>query len=288
MPLFRLLEDFLGAKIWVSNIIAVTICAILSFLIANLNSIHLIINERTFIPALIFIFIIAILPQYQVLNPVLPASVFMIFAIKKILESYNKKGVAYNFFDAGILIGIGSLFYANLIWFGTLIFIGIFLLRSINIKEIVISIIGLITPYLIMFGLYYLLGYDLNELLSLIYNNLFTKAVSFSFSKLNTVALIFISAIAVFSLGQILMLQNTTIISRKAFSLLIWMFFVAIGVCFFVPSASLEMIWIIGMPLSYFIAHFFIFLKRKILSEIIFNLFFLIILLIQVLHIFGR
>ena len=282
MPLFGLFEHLLGSRILISNIAAATICATLAFLITNLNTAHFFINERTFIPALIFILFTALLPQYQSLNPALPAALFMIFAIKRILESYRKQKVAYNFFDAGILIGTGSLFYANLIWFGALIFIGIAIFRSINVKEIAVSIFGLITPYLITFGVYYLLDYNLNELFSLIYNNLFSEAASFRFSKLTIVVLIFISIIVIFSFEQ--MLQSVKKIkSQKTIFLLIWMFFISTGVYFFVPSASCEIIWILGVPLSYFIANLFIFSKRKILSEIFFVFFFLTIVLIQVL-----
>jgi hypothetical protein len=182
MPLYGLLEHLLGQKIWISNIVAAAICTALVFLITYLNTEHSLINERTFVPALVFILFTALLPQYQALNPALPASLFVMFAIKRMLESYRKQGVAYNFFDAGILIGTGSLFYANLIWLGMLIFVGIAIFRSINLGEIAVSILGLIIPYLIMFGVYYLLDYNLSELFSLIYNNLFSEAVSFSFS----------------------------------------------------------------------------------------------------------
>jgi hypothetical protein len=285
MPLFELLKHLLGAKIWVSNIVAAAICATLAFLITNLNTTHFFINERTFVPALIFIFITALLPQYQILNPALPASLFIIFALKRMLESYNKQGVAYNFFDVGILIGTGSLFYANLIWFGTLIFIGIAIFRSVNVKEISVSILGLIIPYIIMFGLYYMLNYDLNNLLSLIFNNLFSDAASFGFSTFEIAMLIFMSIVIIFSLAQILMFQGTTKIkSRKTFLLLIWTFFIALSVYFFVPSASCEIIWILAIPSSYFIANYFIFSKRKILSEVLFCLFFLTVVLMQVLY----
>jgi hypothetical protein len=284
MPLFGLLEHFVESKIWISNIVAAVICVALVFLITNLNTTHFFINERTFVPALIFILFTAILPQYQALNPALPASIFMIFAIKRMLESYRKQGVAYNFLDAGILIGTGSLFYANLIWFGTLIFIAIAMFRSINVTEIVVSILGLITPYLIMFGVYYLLDYELNELFTLIHNNLFSEAASFSFSILTTVALIFISIVVVFSFGQMLIFQNVKKIkSRKTFFLLTWMFFISIIVYLFVPSASYEIIWILGIPVSYIITHYLIFSERKILPEIFFSLLFLVVVLMQVL-----
>jgi len=287
MPLFGLLDYLTESKIWISNIVAAAICATLAILITHLNTTHLFITERTFVPALIFILFTALMPQYQALNPALPASLFMIFAIKRILESYRKQGVAYNFFDAGMLIGTGSLFYANLIWFGVLIFIGIVLLRSINFEEIAVSILGLIIPYIIMFGLYYLLDYDLNEVFLLIYDNLFSEAASFNFSKLTIVAFIFISVISVISLVQIRMLQSAKKVkSRKTFWFLIWMFFITISVYFFVPSASCEIIWILGIPLSYFIANYLLFSKRKILPEVFFSLFFLIILLIQVIYAF--
>ena len=289
MPLFGALEHLLGSKIWISNIAAVAICAALAFLITSLNTTHLFIEERTFVPALIFILFTALLPQYQALNPALPASLFLIFSIKRMLESYRKQGVAYNFFDAGILIGTGSLFYANLIWFGALIFIGIAIFRSINVKEIAVSILGLIIPYTIMFGLYYLLDYGLNELFLLIYDNLFSEVASFSFSKLTIVALIFISAISFTSFVHILMLQKAKKIkSRKTLWFLTWMFFITIGVYFFSPSASCEIFWILGISLSYFIANYLIFSKKKILSEVFFSLFFLIILLIQVIYTFGK
>ena len=283
MPLFGLLEYLSASRVWISNVVAALICAVLAFLITHLNTTHLFLNERTFVPSLIFILIIALFPQYQSLNPVLPASLFIVFALKRMLESYHMKGVAYNFFDAGILIGIGSLFYANLIWFGVLVFIGIAILRSVNVAEIFISILGLITPYIIMFGLYYLLDYDLNKLYLLIYNNIFTEAAGFSFSKFTIAALTFLSIFAVFSLVQALIFQKTKKIkSRKTFSLLTWMLFIAISVYFFVPSSSLELIWIAGIPLSYFISYYLIFSKRKIFSEILLSLFFLITLLIQI------
>ena len=63
-------------------------------------------------------------------------------AIMRIMDGYHISGTAYNYFDAGLLISIGSLFYANLIWFGLLVIIGIALLRTGNLKEILISVLG--------------------------------------------------------------------------------------------------------------------------------------------------
>ncbi|MBI5008188.1 MAG: hypothetical protein HZB98_00715 [Bacteroidia bacterium] len=83
------------------------------------------------------------------------------------------------------------------------------------------------------------------------------------------------------------MLQNTKKIkSRKTFSLLIWIFIISLVVYLAMPSASVEIIWLLGMPVSYFFSRHFIYGKRKIVSEIFFTALFVLVLLIQGLYIF--
>ncbi len=100
-------------------------------------------------------------------------------AIIRIMDGYRKAGVPNNFFDAAILISTGSLFYANLIWFGLLVIIGIALIRTVDISGIAISVLGLLTPYLMTFGIYYAAGKDIRALLTLIGNNLFHRTEGF-------------------------------------------------------------------------------------------------------------
>jgi hypothetical protein len=204
-------------------------------------------------------------------------------AIKRIMDAYRVQGISYSFFDAGLLIGTGSLIYANLIWFGSLIIIGIALLRTGNIKEILISVIGLATPYILTFGVYYVLGRDLRDLLSVILYNLFGKQTDYVFTRLMILAIIFIGFSTLVSIVYLLMEMNKKKIqARKTFSLLIWLFIISIAVYFLLPSVSVEIVWITGIPISYFLAHYFEFFRKKLVTEIIFSLFFLLIILIQI------
>ena len=286
MPLYELMMTVLGSGRFLATTLSFLITALIIFLIVNFNTTNFFINERTFLPALLFILIVGIFPEYQNLNPVLPASLLFILALKRIIASYHKQGVAYNFFDAGILISTGSLFYANLIWFGVIIIIGIVLLRSVNIFELAVTLLGLLTPFLITFGLYYVLGYDLQTLMSLIYNNLFSDTASYSFPRLTIVTLVFEAIIVLVSAGFIVMLQNTKKIkSRKTFSLLIWVFVISLAVYLSVPSVSVEMIWLTAIPVSYFFSHYFVFSKKKLVSEIIFTILLILVLLIQLMYI---
>jgi hypothetical protein len=285
MPLYGILSYLIGTNPLPGIIFTLLLVSLMAFLMVNLNTNIFFINERTFLPALIYILLSGLFPQYQLLNPAIIAAMFLTLAIRRIVEAYRIQGTAYNFFDAGILIGIGSLFYANLIWFGLLVIVGIALLRTWNIKEIAISVIGLVTPFILTFGIYYVLGKDIKNLLSLLEYNLLGKSTSYTFTRLTVVAVTFAGLSTLVSIIYLLMLMNTKkITSRTTFSLLLWVFLIAMGVYFMVPSVSVEIVWLAGIPVSYFWAHYFVFIKKKLVPEIFFSLFFVFILLIQILY----
>jgi hypothetical protein len=283
MPLYGIMSSLIGTNPMPGIIFTLILVGLMSFLMVNLNTTLFFINERTFIPALIYILFSGFFPQYQLLNPAIFGAIFLMLAIRRIMETYRVPGTAYNFFDAGLLIGIGSLFYANLIWFGLIIFIGLALLRTGEIKEIAISVIGLITPYFLTFGTYYVSGNDLKGLLSTIGDNLFGKPSSYVFTSLTIVAIAFAGLITLGSIIYLLMSMNSKKIkSRKTFYLLLWVFFISISVYFFLPSVSVEIVWITGIPVSYFLTHYFVFAKKKMVPEILFFLLFILIFLIQI------
>jgi hypothetical protein len=284
MPLYGVLSGIIGTNPLIGIIITVLLVSLMAFLMVNLNTTLFFINERTFLPAVIYILLTGLFPQYQLLNPAIIGSMFLMLAIRRIMDAYRIQGTAYNFFDAAVLISIGSLFYANLIWFGLLAIIGIAMLRTGNIKEIAISLIGLATPYIITFGIYYVLGMDLKYLISVIEYNLIGRPDYYAFSRLAIAALIFFALSIIIGTGYLLSVINSKKIkSRKTFNLLLWTFVISLAVYFALSSVSVEMIWITAIPFSYIMAHYFIFLKKKLIPEIIFSLFFVLILAIQIL-----
>jgi hypothetical protein len=285
MPLYGLLKTVLHNSHNLGVILSFLLVSLMAFLLVSFNTSVFFIHERTFLPALFYVLLGGLFPDQQLLNPVLPASVFLMLGLMRIMDGYHITGTAYNYFDAGILISTGSLFYANMVWFGVLVIIGIALLRTGNLKEIVISLLGLSTPYLITFGIYYVAGKDLGALVKLLGDNLFSKPLYYPFPALTIVALIFCAALIFISLVQLIKQMNTKKIkSRKTFSLMIWTLIVSMIVYFALPSASVEMIWLASIPISYFLTHYFVFVKKKMVPELLFTLLFVFILLIQLWH----
>jgi len=285
MPLYGLLSSLLGTNPLPGIIFTLGLVSLMAFLMVNLNTTLFFINERTFVPALIYVLLSGFFPLYQLLNPAIFGAMFLMLAFRKIMEAYRIPGVAYKFFDAGLLISIGSLFYANLIWFGLIVIVGIALLRTGNVKEIAISVIGLITPYFLTFGIYYISGNDLKELLSVIENNLFGRPASYVFTTLTITAIAYTGLITILSIVFLLMsINNKKIKSRKTFYLLLWIFMLSISVYILVPTVSVEIVWITGIPVSYLLSHYFVFARKKLVPEILFTILFILILIIQILY----
>jgi len=283
MPLYGFLKMAIGEHALYGVIFSFVLVLLMSFMVVNFNTNQFFINERTFLPGLIYILLTGFFPSLQLLNPVLPASIFLMIAIRRIMDGYRIPGTAYNFFDASLLIGAGSLFYANLIWFQLLVVIGIILLRTGNFKELVISLLGFLTPALLTTGLYYAFGKSITTLPGILYENLFSPVVQYNFSAFIIAGLVVLGLIILISTVHLLsLLSSKKIKSRKTFSVLVWALVLTIVVYFALPSASVEIIWFASIPISYILAHFLIFSKKKLIPGIIFAVFFLIIIGMQI------
>lgn len=283
MPLYGIVSSILGTHPLPGIILSILMVSLMAFMMVNLNTTLFFINERTFLPAFFYILISGLFPQYQLMNPAVFGAVFLMLAIRRIMESYRIQGTAYNFFDAGLLIGTGSLFYANLVWFGLITVVGIALLRTWNPRELLLSIIGLLTPFVLTLGIYYVEGTNPVDFLNILMYNLFGLKAGFALIPVIIIAMIYTGVLVFGSLySLILMFGTKKVQSRKTFSLLLWVFLISILIWLLVPSVSIEIIWIAAIPLSYFLSHYFVFLKRKVFSEIMFTLFFLMIVLMQI------
>ncbi|MGB8492133.1 MAG: DUF6427 family protein [Bacteroidales bacterium] len=283
MPLFGSLITIAGSSPFAGVLLSFVLVLLMSFLLVNFNTSVFFISERTFLPSLLYILFSGAFPAQQILNPALPAAIFLILAIGRIMDSYKVQGTAYSFFDAALLISAGSLFYASLIWFGFLLFVGIGLLRPVNMREIIISIIGLITPWFITFGLFYVTGKDMSYWISTVSFNLFEKVTTFTFNPLSIAVLCIGGLLFLASLLQLFYAINSKKIkSRKTFILLVWTFIVSVGVYLLSRAVAMEIFWLAAIPVSYVITHYFVFARRRILPEVLFAAFFVAVIVVQI------
>ncbi|HUS86179.1 MAG TPA: hypothetical protein VMW76_02980 [Bacteroidales bacterium] len=283
MPLYELFLRLLSGRQLIVTMLIFIMVLIISAYLVRFNTRLFFINERTFLPASLYILLSGYLPGLQVCYPVVPAALFLLIALDRIISSYRKPGVAYNFFDAALLIGIGSMFYFNVIWFYLIVIIGILLIRTINMREITISLFGLITPYLVLYAYYYIAGKDINLLNKLLLSNITTIVPEYYWSPLLIILSILNSLILIIAMLHLWRgFNKKKVQSRKTFSILIWILLIATGVYLLVPTVSIEMMYIFLVPLVYIVTHFLIFLRNKKIANIIFVIILLSVIILNV------
>jgi hypothetical protein len=286
MPLHQLIISILGSSVLASGLISLAMVLITSALLVTFNTSSFFINERTFLPAVLFIILSSLFSYTVGFNPVLPATVILLFAIMRVSVSYREPGISYNFFDAALLISGGSLIYPNLIWFGLLLFIGLLIMRNFDIRETSVMVIGLVTPYALLYGFYYVTGRDLTDLSTLIGNSLFSTCEGYEWSRMLVVTMIFFALTLLVSLVNLArVFGSKKVRSRKIFALLIWVMVLTAAVFIFSPTASFEVFSFFLIPASYILSHYYIFMKRKkIVPEIMFSGTLILVLILHVLR----
>jgi hypothetical protein len=79
-------------------------------------------------------------------------------------------------------------------------------------------------------------------------------------------------------------INSKKIKSRKTFILLLWTFLIIAGVTLLSDPVSAEIYWLAIIPTSYFLTHFFVFSRRRLLPEIMLAAIFALAALVQVVN----
>ena len=140
-------------------------------------------------------------------------------------------------------------------------------------------------PLFIVYGFFYVTGKDMNSMLSAVSYNLFAKDGSSIIQLLTLVVLIVSGVIVLISLAQLLSAINSKKIkSRKTFIMLLWTFIIIAGVILLSDPVSAEIYWLAVIPPSYFLTHYFVFSRSRLLPEIMLAVLFALAAMVQVVN----
>ncbi len=267
----------------ITVIISFFLLVLSGFLLTRLNIRFFFIPTRTQLPAFFFILICSSYIPLQRLNPVLISVIFLILAVFKIFDTYKKERLCYNFFDAALLISVGSLFYFNLIFLIVILWIGLIILRPFIWREWAFTVIGLIVPYIILFFYYYVMDLDIKSLLGTYKGYFLYKSYSMNFGlSYKLLAVYYLVMLIISSIYMITVYPVKKIYSRKYFLFFLWLFIVVIIICFFIPSAGYEMIIIAALSISFLLAHFFVNVKPNWINSSLFDMFFALLIYLRI------
>jgi hypothetical protein len=277
-PIYKITGDLP----WLQVILSLALVLFVAFLIQLINNNFTLIRIRTKLPAVVFIIIAGGFASMHTLHPVFFAAVFTLLGINSLLALFNNSEPRLEIFNAGLFIGIGTLFYYNLvILLPAFLFAINVLRREINGKEYLIMAVGFLIP--VLFALSFAFFTDqLNETL-----NHFNRSILTRISHLseNYFLYIFLGILVLLTLmGSLKIIQqfdSRKVRTRKSYQVLFLIFLFSVLSFIFIPGTSQEMLIISAIPLALLISNLFVGIQSGFWSELIFTLFLFSALLMQ-------
>lgn len=284
MPLYGLLDDVVNFHPLISLSAGLLFTLMTAFLLARINTRFILIPTRTYLPCFIFLVIAGLYPQLRYFHPSVPAAFFILLAMGRMFNAYKQEGLSYAFFESALLISIAGLFYARASLYLILIWLGLYYLRSFQWREWVMSVAGFITPYIILAGVYYFAGKDMTGLWTSVAGSFHTEHHTLYLAYPYYIFLGFLLlAILLASTRMINMYQGLKVLVRQFSKVFFWLFFLSILFFLIFFTGSPGLIMIAGIPAAYLLSFYLFALRSRIMGEVIFLLFILAFVAVQVL-----
>ena len=232
-------------------------------------------KEYSYFPAAFYLLMMAFMRESATLTPALLGNTFIIVALVELFKVYKKDRVLGHIFNVGFWISIGSLFYLPIgifLFFG---YIGILILRSFNLREWLIMLLGFLTPWFLT-GTYFFAITKFTGFLSI----QFAKNAGFlSFAFSPGIGLYFRAAILTFSFLVVILgfrnyLYKKNIQTQKYINLLFYTLIVLALTPLFQQDIHLEHTILFCIPFAIFLSLSFLNIKTIPIAEFCFFILF--------------
>lgn len=262
----------LFANVWGTQLVAFALMLIEAFLLLRIDLKFIIVENKTILPPLFFVLTVSSLaPNYNLL-PVMLANLFFMFAMMRILDSERMYGMSKPYFESGLLIGIGSLFYPPLVATMFFVFATQFVIRFFNMREFLASILGYITPFA-----FYLFGMFMTDQPTVFFERMSQVSLTQAFTiNLNIVQYsaigfsVLVIILALFTMSQCIRMYKVT--TRKYFSLFFWLTLLSVATFFVIPCSGLTLLVFAAISLSFIASLYFMEIRHNAIAEILFLL----------------
>lgn len=226
-------------------------------------------RTKNVLPPALFIYFICGFSELHTLHPVYFSLIFTLLALYRIFSVFDLRKPYSQVFEAGFLLGIGSLFYLNTIFLlPSIVAGGMILGRETRWREIVLNLAGFLTPWLFTFTIFFL-NDELSHQFTILESNLITSRPKFGN---NPEMMLYLGYIGLLILGgSINMIRNyeEKKISIRQYYLVFFLIFAnSLIILGLAPSAAEEMLLITLVPVSFLVSSLILTFKRQFWGEI--------------------
>lgn len=275
MPLYEFYARGVNNLPYFHNFMALILIVCEAILLNYILNKFEIMAKKTAMPAIFYCLLMSCCKPLTHFYPLLFSNFFILLALFKIGLSYRVDEAFSKIFDASFFIATASLFYFPSIIIYPLIWVTLIVIRPFIWREWVISLIGLVLPYLFVV-VYYFWTDKVNFLL---YDKIFfpsSDALLTLNNQRESFVAVSILLILLLTLSVVTLLRGwpvNTILSRNFLVVLFWLLGLAILSYSMAPVFNITYLAVAAIPLAVFIANYFLMTRFKWISELIFILF---------------
>ena len=267
---------------WLIPLLTTVLILVLGFLLVRISISYLILPQRAQFPALFYVTTASFVLHQQMFSLALPASVFLLLALARIVGSIEINRLSVRFLDAGLLLALGGLLYVNILFLIPFLWLAQIILRQMKRREIFFTTIGVLLPFVYLFSIYFLFGKSVKLSLDNIIEWIrLRKVIDYNWVFLSGLGgYVLIMLIANFFVLRKFI--SAKIISRKLLQLFFYLFLNILLIFLLIPSAGIEIIFLGAVPVSILLSIYFSECRNNWFNRILFILTLLIPLLVQI------
>lgn len=247
-----------------SAVLSIILIFLQALLVNIISARYRIARSVSLFPGVFYVLLCSCFPDFLYLSPVLIANTFIILALYELLGSYKKYYSNGRIFNAGLWIGIATLFYFSSIVFIGAVFIGFFILRAFKLKEQIGLFLGFITPFWLL-GIYYFVRNALPDFWSRSFGNIGFLDVSFSNDWENYVQLgLFAILILVAIFNYRIYTYKVSIQAQKFVDVFFWVLAFSMGTLLIQKNLQSDHLIFLAVPLSFLIGMTFLYMNKRL------------------------
>lgn len=291
MPLYAIVLQLFGSEhsIW-AVVLSFAIVVGMGIYLLNINARYIIIKHRGSAIALMFMLIASAIAPLHRLNPAVLAAVPVMRAFDLMMGLYTSPRPLDNVFRSGLMIGLAALFYAPVAVLALLLMACMLSMRPFMMREWIAAIVGLVLP----FGIHFLVLFIIDSPIVLAWEQICSCFVTPLRSPMLSLPMLIVMSIGLglpAIVALLFTLRRGSTLKMNVKKILIanlWMLAIVVLCFVLLPCAWLELIFIIGIPLSLLLANFFVHVRSKFWGNLMFVLLFVGAIATQIVPIIER
>jgi len=172
MPLYDMIFGAIHKVPVLNHLVAMLIMALISYTLIRIGVRDQLLQQRSLMPAIFFILFAAALPEARQVNPTLIGSLFYLLCFVILFEVQDKKPDTLSIFVASLILVAGSMFCLKLIWFVPLIWISLWTMRQVTLRELFYPVVAYMLMVLVLFTWYWGIRANGPEFVELLQENM--------------------------------------------------------------------------------------------------------------------